>query len=501
MFNVEFWSFTKAPNSTAQPTGTSTVFKCVSNEDFNIIEPRIPLQLGPANNPTTYNYAKITVFSRYYWVTRWAFEGGLWVAYMRVDALASWKTDIGNMSAYVLRSAAAWDGALVDNMWPQLTTVAGYDQDYHTSPWSENKTGGSYVVGIAGSGATTYYWFTYYMLDVFLKYLYTNDYANNALSELAITLNPELKAQLNPLQYVTSIIWLPYSITSVNNITPQAAAHLYVGYVDVIGKTYTDPGGTTATVSAYELTTLINVSTFTKYWSIKKHPNAASYGEWASTSLAEISVCIPPFGNISLDPMQLANNAYLTAIVTVDARTGYAVLNIWAGSDTSGGNSSQFRKLLSRVTGQVGMPFQVGAVMAPGTGMAALLPSIISGVSAVAAGISTGGAAGVAVGAAGIAAAGASAIGTIAQNKIPHPNTIGGTPSVAALLGYWEMYYTWYDIADMDVAEKGRPLCEIRQLSTLSGYQLCADVEVEIPCTRDEEQMIKGFLESGYFYE
>jgi hypothetical protein len=491
-FYVNLYTFTKEPNSTAQPTGAGTQYQCISNQPFDVLHPSIPLNLGNAANPTAYNYCKIPDFqNRYYWIRTWTWEDGLWVAHCDVDPLASWKTSIGSTNAYVLRAAAEWDGTIIDNMWPQKTVVKAYEKDQGAAQWSELPRGGSYVVGIAGSGATTYYWFTFLMLDVFLKYLYSNDYANNALSELALTVNPELKAQLNPLQYITSIVWLPYDIATANNIVPTAASELWVGYVNVIGKTYQ-----TATVSAYELGGLIGSTFFSETWTLKRHPDAATLGIWVNSSLAEISVNIPPFGNIHLDPMQIANNDVLTAGIMVDARTGYAILNIWVGPA-----AAPLTNLISRVTGQVGMPFQIGQVMAPGTGMASLLPSIVSGASAVAAGIATGGAAGVAIGAAGVASAGVSAIGTIAQNKIPHPNTVGGTPSVAANSGPRYMFYTWYTLGDMDVTHRGRPLCQIKRLDTLPGYQLCANTDVQAAATREELDAIRGFLESGYYYE
>lgn len=490
MFTINFYTFSKREKSTKQPSTVARAIAVNSNTDFDPLHPSIPLVWEGTTPPTVYNYCYIAEFGRYYFVS-WHYAEDMWWADCNVDPLASWKTEIGASSAYVLRAAAEWDENLVDNMWPQKTVVRAYEKDQGAAQWSELPRGGSYVVGIAGSGATTYYWFTFLMLDVFLKYLYSNDYANSALSELALTLNPELKAQLNPLQYITSIVWLPYDIATANNIVPSAASELWVGYVNVIGKTYL-----TATVSAYELTGLIGCTVFSETWTLNRHPDAATLGSWVNSSLAEISVNIPPFGNIHLDPMQIANNDVLTAVIWVDSRTGYAILNIWVGP-----TAAPLTHLISRVTGQVGMPFQVGQVMAPGTGMASLLPSIISGASAVAAGIATGGAAGFAVGAAGVASAGLSAIGTISQNKIPHPNTVGGTPSVAANSGPRYMFYVWYTLGDMDVTDRGRPLCQVKTLNTLPGYQLCAATDLEIACTEEERSAIESALTSGYFYE
>jgi hypothetical protein len=481
MYNVEFFTFSKKQNSTARPAGAGTVFPCRANTSFDILAPSVALNTG--TYPGNYNYCYIPEFGRYYYCTfRFDASTGLWWADCQVDALASWKPQIGALSGYVLRSYYEGDETVPDNMWPQITDV-GYEQDNLSNPWDLFPQNGTFVVGIAGSGATSYYWFTFIMLDVFLKYLYSSDYADEAVGWLPSTLNPEIKAQLNPLQYITSIVWLPFQLTAA----AVPATSLNVGFVNVIGKAYGS-----YTVSAYEVSTLSEQ--FFKQWNIKRHPYAAVYGKWASANLAEVSIRISPFGNISLDPLTLATSDGLVADVYVDIRTGYATLEIRTAGES--GNT-----LLSHVTGQVGMPIQLGSVVAPGTGMASLLPSIVSGVSAVAAGIATGGAAGVAIGAAGVASAGLGAIGTIGQNRVSHANTIGGAPNVAALDYMWTVFYKWYNIAETDYQDKGRPLCKVKRLDTLPGYQLVGDIHVDIPCTEQEKNTITATLTGGYYFE
>ena len=138
MFPVQLYAFSKEVNSTKQPSGSGTVYQCQSNASFDIIAPRLPLNIGAAANPTGYNYCKVPAWNRYYWINRWAFEGGLWVAYCSVDPLASWKTQIGQTSAYVLRSAYASDGRIPDHMYPTKSAPTITDVTI-SKDWSDSR--------------------------------------------------------------------------------------------------------------------------------------------------------------------------------------------------------------------------------------------------------------------------------------------------------------------------------------------------------------------------
>lgn len=472
MFNVEFWSFTKAPNSTAQPTGTGAVFKCVSNEDFNIIETRIPLQLGPASNPTTYNYAKISVFNRYYWVTRWAFEGGLWVAYLRVDPLASWKTAIGNLNAYVLRSAAAYNGEIQDNKYPTTAdpTISRYSI---TAPWittdAMDYTMGFFVVGIiGGASSTVYYAMTKTQYDSFITTIFDDTFFNNTVA-FGTSI---VKAQFNPIQYVTTVRWFPIPLES--GAVPSgigSSASIYMGYWDT--------GITAVKINDMVYRTSATVN-------IPRHPMASTRGIYLNTApYAQYALFMQPYGMLSIDSLLLQDAADIGFKFRVDLVTGDAVMEAVARSD-----GSEIHKL-GLYQAHLALDIQLSQVLTDYVGMAT---SVIGGIAGAVGSIMTGNIAG------GIAGA-VSAIGSTVGGAMPDVSSTGMNSGMSAIQGSWYLQARFLNPVDDDLADRGRPLCEVRTLSTLSGYQLCADVDVKIACTRDEEQMIKSFLESGYFYE
>lgn len=465
MYNVEFFTFSKKQNSTARPVGAGTVFPCRANTSFDILAPSVALNTG--TYPGNYNYCYIPEFGRYYYCTfRFDASTGLWWADCQVDAMASWKPQIGALSGYVLRSAAEWDGTVVDTMYPFLTDTQTESDIKAASWWDTEPANGSYCVGIVGSGATQYYVFSYQSLDLFIRYLLSDGYASAALTALALATNPELKVQLQPLQFISSIVWLPFNIASG---TP--AERVMVGYVDCTEFAVCAPAPAT--------------TLFQTVYTLKRHPNSGSRGEWLNTAGASYSIYVPPFGHLNLDPVTAANFARIMTQIQVDTRTGSAILDVFYGSA-----SEPYGKLDHHLTGQVGLPFQIGGNISPGYGIGALLRDVVP--------IATSALSGNTLGAVG---ATASAIGNMAESYIPKANTIGNTPSVAALRGLERVQYEWRFPTEEDLVDRGRPLCKVKRLDTLPGYQLVGDIHVEIPCTEQEKETITATVTGGYYFE
>ena len=86
---VEFYTFSKNPNSTKQPNGDGTIYSCNLIEPCSVVNPVIALAIQ--TKPYGFNYAKIPEFGRFYFVNDWTYSGGRWIATLNVDVLASWK--------------------------------------------------------------------------------------------------------------------------------------------------------------------------------------------------------------------------------------------------------------------------------------------------------------------------------------------------------------------------------------------------------------------------
>ena len=123
---VRFYNFNKRTNSTKVPTGSGTDYNCVLKDDTSILEPVIRLQTS--NNVKGYNYAYISDFSRYYFVTDIVSSKGFWEISLKVDPMASEKSGIGALSAYVLRSSSSYDEYICDTAYVSKVKETGLRQ-------------------------------------------------------------------------------------------------------------------------------------------------------------------------------------------------------------------------------------------------------------------------------------------------------------------------------------------------------------------------------------
>ena len=157
MFQVNFYSFPKKNNSTKRPNSIESSFNCDIRNISNILNPQIELK---HSNPSNFNYCYIPIFSRYYFISNWTWNQGLWIASCSIDVLATYKTIIGNSSKYVIRSYSNRNQNLIDNSSP-ITAENVVDSSVIVNLSTMND--GVFCVGVIGNNANGQ---TIYQLDV-----------------------------------------------------------------------------------------------------------------------------------------------------------------------------------------------------------------------------------------------------------------------------------------------------------------------------------------------
>jgi hypothetical protein len=60
---------------------------------------------------------------------------------------------------------------------------------------------------------------------------------------------------------------------------------------------------------------------------------------------------------------------------------------------------------------------------------------------------------------------------------------------------------TFARIADEDNQDRGRPLCEFRQINTIPGFIQASDAHLQIPATLSEQEEINITAAAGFFWE
>lgn len=463
-FTVRLFTLSKRDNSTKRPTGNGTEYSCIIKSGSGILHPTISLDLGKVNDPSQYNYAYIPDFDRYYFIEEWYFERALWTASLKVDVLATYKTEIGNSRLYVMRCASEHDGNIIDTLYPAKSGCS-FASDTKTNPWWDNI---SYIVGVvsrAGNmGSLAYYGMSgtaiHTMCQNLLDDCVTEDNGfswDDCSQALQLSL-------VDPMQYVKSCMALPVSMSEISNIGSASAVYAFNW----------DTGATGYKIA---LAPYINKSyTF----NIQKHPDTSSRGNYVNSDpFTKITLTLPPFGTIDIDTSVTCNASTLTAQIRIDPITGKAILTISCNGI-----------VLNRVESQLGVPISLSSVTRDYVGTAS---SALGSISGVVGGALSGDVAG--------AIGSLSGIGNAVKSAMPRASTIGTTGGFASAMGTFRLDHQFFrPIAD-DNTHNGRPLCAMRTLNTLSGYMIIQDGDVAINGTSSEDAQVRQYLETGFYYE
>lgn len=460
-YNVTIYQFAKKKNSTKQPDYNSTPkynFTCQLMNDSGIINPTFIFNFSEIQNvqPGNYNYAYVSEWNRYYFITDWRYIGGLWECLMTVDSLASWQHLIGAHTGYVLRSAYTYDDYLPDNMYPARTGATYSVEQNVSNPFATAFSNGYFVVGIINNDTGTYGAVSYYVLTstefrTFSNYLLSNvAYLN--VSDISSDL---LKCLYNPFQYVVSCTWLPF----------QPPLGSYVSSVPI--------GWWTTPATGYRLSGYVRASG-TVTCQIPRNPEGADKHYMDAEPYTEYYLDFPPFGSFTLSADKLVNATYLDMAWNVDCITGMGRLQMGAA------NTEPF----NIVHAQIGVPVQ----------LAQMSPNMFGAFQQ-------------ALGSTGFAWADTiiNTLGSIGNALIAKElpmQTTGNTGGFMA--GYYPIRLVgmFHGIVEQNNAEFGRPLCKTKQLSTIPGFMILAHGDFAgTPCLSYEIDEINSYFTSGFFYE
>lgn len=478
-FNVDFYVFSKKTNSTARPSATPETYSCVLKEDSSIAAPVILLNLGLQTAPA-WNYCYIAAYNRYYFVNNWTWTNNrLWQAELTTDLLATFKDQIGAASLYVLRCAYASDGNIVDDYYPAKTNcitqvTTGISPWIHTDESDDiDLTKGVFVVGYVTSNQPNnshMYGSVVYsaMEQSGLRAMVDELLDNNMLEQYGFDLKDATlalqKSLIDPLSYIKSCIWLPIMYSGIAG-TELQAMHIWDWTINAPHKIISnDP--------PYQQ--------YVRDLTIVKHPLTLTRGNYLNTSpYTRINMDFPPFGNIEIDTSLSANATIVRNIIIFDMITGTAIDRIYVDD-----------VLTDVLTSQIGVPIQLSQVTRDYLGAA---QSSFNGIMGIAGGIISKDAMSA------ISSAG-NGIANAVRAMQPRNSSIGSTGSFSSLARRPRLYHQFMTPVDEDNEHSGRPLCQIRQISTIPGYIMVKDGELDLPALAGEEEEVRAYLEGGFFY-
>lgn len=486
-FSVKLYTLSKRDNSTKQPAAnTGTEYTCVLKSGSGIMRPVLAFDIGLSSDPSAYNYAYISAFDRYYFIEEWYFDRAMWTATLKVDVLATYKTEIGSASLYVLRAASASNGNVVDTLYP-CKAGCTFDKDVKSNPWNTTPVP---VIGIIGRGSyqdngqdvgvSTFGSLNYYALDpstpaeltTLVNTLLTPTDIINTTNEFLPDLDASPALQLSlvdPIQYIKTCVMIPVTLQDISAMDNASDITVYSWHFSTGRK-------------IHPASRIYKNYSFT----LKKHPDTNSRGNYVNSApYTKITLTIPPYGCIDIDTSVTCNASTLNVDIEIDPTNGKGILVIGCNDI-----------VLNRLEAQIGVPVSLSQVSRDYVG------AVTSAVGGIAGAV--GGFMGAATGLGGVAggiAGAASGIGNAIEAIMPRAQTIGSTGSFVSNRGDFRLDYQFMRPVDDDPTHNGRPLCEVRQISNLSGYMLIQDGDVAINGTSAEDAAVRNYLESGFYYE
>lgn len=465
-----FDNFQKMDDSTKIPDNAvlREEHSCCLKEGCSILHPVMSFDLPftDANYwPTKYNYAYVTAFNRYYFISDWTYAGGLWWASMDVDAMGSWRTFINSSEQYVLRvdNPVQADAAIPDGVYPatfDITVTRETKSVYDTS----SLFAGTYVIGITngssdGTGGITYLCADRGVIESFFQYMFnTTDWIGGAtITDVSTDL---LKCLVNPSQYVRSLMWFPFS---TNKIASGGYQNVGAGWWKTnINMQSINPNGVRVAVE----------------FKRPKHVQSASDSSYLNfTPFTSMEIFVPPFGKFNLPPEKFPVGESVRANVDVDLITGDGTLLVSPQHGEWGDGVV--------VKAQIGVPIAVTTMVSDILGAAnAVTNAMVNGTNSIASAV----------------------IGTVggvmdaAKLLSPDVTVVGGNGNTM-VYSRPALLVTRAKKIVQQSTNLGYPLCKTKTLSTLSGYTLVGNPHIDFPCMSEEKSMITGYMERGFHLE
>lgn len=461
---IKLYSFSKKENSTLIPQSndaTMVTYDCVIKTPSSLMTPIVELNIT-GSNPTLKNYARIPDFNRYYFITDWKFDRGLWYAYLMVDVLGSFLTSIGALSMYILRSSKQSNGYIKDMMYP-ITGNVSYDSTIFESGAGIGYKDGYFVVTTVGSSnnaGQTIWQMNATEFNNVLDQLMATASGNVSWGGLAQGL---VNSLLNPTDYIVSAFWFPKKFSTASHNSGTFTCGLWSSgvTVDIID----------------------NVQVAETYLvDIPKHPQANTRGKYLNLApFTEYELDLGFIRTIPLDTTKLVDVSQILVSLYIDPMTGVAVVE---GRTVTANDQMQLFKLSCNY----GVPINIAMgknniINALAQGAEALPKVALGDVKTALEGVAE------------LASATSSAIGTVSNSG-----------SVGSLSGHKlpkRLFSKFFEVADEDNDNLGRPLCQkTTPNALLGGYILAKDCDIKISwATKGEIDRIKAYVTSGFFYE
>lgn len=460
--NVTFYTnFTKRRNSTLRPSG-GTVHDVKLKERCSLLQPVFIFQ------GQHFNYNFCLWNNRYYFVTdAEPIANNLYEITCNVDVLATYRPQIGAYTAYIERASSAYDTDVIDMLLTQEQLVVAGDSVNHSIDAVTQYSNGTFIVPVFTHSGTILYAFN----DLEVMSSFCNGslmiYAGNNIGQNLEALVSTIGMNVFDIDdYIGNVMWVPFALSDIAELDTDT--NLHFGPYDV-GK-----GGNVF----YRITSPYKF----KHIDLGSLTNLYSDFRKFDPRFSRYTLLLPGVGLVPINALDGGRDD-LILNVHIDFFTGSIVYRLCV---MTAGGGTPVNYEIATFSGRIA----VNVPLSQSTGNP---DSFLAGVIGVAAGIATENYA--------MAAGSAmSAIGAITEQQ---PQLYGSNGNIPFALRNYTVRFsvTNYGSKEFILTEAGRPLCENRQISTLSGFIKCGNAAVPIAGFESEKTELNNMLNSGFYYE
>lgn len=470
---IKLWkSFSKRKNSTKRPNDSDAIILDVVLKEATSIEaPHFILK----SQDFEYNYCQ--AFGHYYFISNITSVSNEHIMLeCTQDLLATYKSDILNLNAFVLYSASNYDVMLPDNRVVIKPDRTGNSSNEIYDVFSDQGVFAVTVVNNIGGGASGAT-MTYLVQANYMRYLAS--FFSTRLSDDALTwFKNRLKS---PFDSIVDSVWLPIKFEDINNIAHPVMSFI-LGNVQI-----TDEEGTLLGAHTVQSTTNavlhkgIYIPVTRLYTDFRNNDSTQTY-----------ELYIPFYGIVKLSSVDIKHNE-----IAVEHN-----IDLVNGDDTcivrDGRSSETDDNILAVLNFNIGVSCPIAQIVNQGTGALASLGGVASGAIGLAAAATTTGKLTAALT---TIASGMNAATSAAKETINVKGGLGGRSyikNINHILTRWTNDTT--DPDDLTLTQ-GRPLMQTVTLSTLTGYVQTADASINIAGLGNDKDIINGMLDSGIYIE
>ena len=492
-FTVTLYDFQKRHNSTRRPQGGSWDQTGVLREGSSLITPTISFEFAtdfsPMNNSYNmkFNYAYVAKFARYYWITDWTYEGGLWHAAMKVDVLATYRPQILAADAFVAYDAVTPNADLSDQRLSMLTQKTIDSATGFFSKLGQNDPGGGVVI-VMCTGADSTAAFAMTPSDIVQLMNNVSAWGQNTLG------NPPMPQSSNVAEAIFNgfksfFDWLVRAAINLGSVGSasaniRAAVQLPIDISDI-------PGTNQEIVLG-----LYRTGVYAKKVSSRVLYDSCQisipwrYTDWrANEPYTEIYLFIPYVGNIKMSNRDIYGETDLRIYASLDVLSGDVVFRVYAEPSD---------KVIALYTANIGASYPIGVSnISPGQ----IITSLTGAAGILSEASNIGGSEGAALGALG-------AVHGIINAGSPNSSSIGGGGGGASqgITGTCYIVVICHNTNQEPdnpdyVAIMGTPTMLVKPLANLTGYVETRGAAITGNMTATEHAELNALLDSGVYIE